>query len=240
MSNNIDLNVVFFEDDPNQKALLSERIKIQGFNINKIFIDPNDFYNAGQHIFSLKDLSSHIQDELKGKHVDLIATDWNLFEASPDLKFKGIDSIQLILEIKPKLVKTQFLIYSGNIQEASEYVLNNIVQNISEAKERGNSELLSIKLIKDILSTRISFCSRGEYFDKVNQLLKSEVSVKNIVLNSLEASSLTTINTGNTDFDGKTLEDLTTLINSEDIKGLKFIKEFTELAIANYTELNVK
>lgn len=238
MSNNIDLNVIFFEDNQDQIALLSEKIKISGFKINKVFIDPNDFYDAEKNLFSLKNLESHILRELNGLHISLIATDWNLFEVAPNLKFKGIDSVQLLLRIKPKLSKVQFLIYSGNIKEASEYVLNSIVQNINDAKGKGDSEILSIELIKDIFSTRIDFCSRGEYFTKVNELLKKEVSMKNIVLNSLEGSSLATIKTGNENFDGRTLEELTGLINSDDIKGLKFIKEFTELAIANYTELN--
>lgn len=239
MSNNIDLNVVFFEDNQDQRTLLSEKIKISGFNINKIFIDPNDFYDAESNSFSLEALENHVLRELNGLHINLIATDWNLFEVEPSLKFKGIDSVQLLLRIKPKLSKVQFLIYSGNINEASEYVLKKIVMNINEAIGKGDSDILSMELINDIFSTRIDFCSRGEYFAKVNELLKKEVSLKNIVLNSLEASSLAIINTGNDNFDGRTLEELTGLINIEDIKGLKFIKEFTELAIANYSELNV-
>ena len=48
----------------------------------------------------------------------------------------------------------------------------------------------------------------------------------------------TIVNTGNGAFDGKKIGSLVDLISQNNDLGLKFIREFMELSIANYTKIN--
>jgi len=88
---------------------------------------------------------------------------------------------------------------------------------------------------------KIKFCKRDEHrFGEIIILLKESNTISNIVLNSiLSFEKNLVINTGNSDFDGKKIADIVSGQSSEN-GGLKFIREFIELSIANYTELNAK
>ncbi|MNL79882.1 hypothetical protein D3C87_2065830 [compost metagenome] len=70
-------------------------------------------------------------------------------------------------------------------------------------------------------------------------MIKSDITINNIVLSSFSKFGLTTIQTGNSDYDGKSLNEILELIDQNDIKGQRFIKEFIDLSIAHYTHLNV-
>jgi hypothetical protein len=86
---------------------------------------------------------------------------------------------------------------------------------------------------------KIKFCKRDEQrFEEIKTLLKQSNTISNVVLDSLISFDENTIvNTGNSDYDGKRIADILDL-NHQDIGGLKFIREFIELSIAHYSNLN--
>ncbi|MGV8946475.1 MAG: hypothetical protein ACOH1N_08605 [Lutibacter sp.] len=238
MSYKLKLNILVFEDDSEQKEILISKIKVSGFETNILFIDPLEFYNAQNDSFDNNLFLEVIREKVKGNYIHLIASDWNLFESTENCHaIKGIDVIETMLSIGPKYSKVQYLLYSSNVEEASKNILERIKENIDS---RNSNEIDTINLLKLIFTARIKFSRRGPHFDEIIQLLREEKSISSVVLNSLENFDETIVlNTGNGNLDGKKISHFLELIQKNDISGLKFIKEFTELAIANYTELNV-
>lgn len=240
MNNKPNINLLFFDDDVEQKNIIETRIvkQLRAYEVRFWLIDPNDFYDAEHDNFSQPDFIEHIFNTIKGNHINLIASDWNLFK-SAKFTLKGLDIIKYMLEIHDKYSKTPYILYSGNIDDASKYTLDLILSSIKEAKENNNEYINSIELIKNILNTRIEFTNRGDYLSKIIELAKGEVNLKSLILDSFKKYDLTKFSlTGNNTFDGKSLKEIISLVETDDIKGLKFIQEFTELAISYYTELN--
>lgn len=237
MSSKLLLNIVVFEDDPTQKELLESKVKVMGFNVKILFIDPTDFYDPKEDVFNESEFLDKINELVKGNYIHLIASDWNLFNGTEKCPtITGIDMVQKMSAIQDKFRKTQYLLYSGNIDEASKYVLDRIKKEIDE---RNSDDINAIQLLSLVLNSRIKFIKRGLHFDEIVQLVSSEKNISSIVLNSLETFHQTTvINTGNDEFDGRTIGHFLTLIQQNDNAGFKFIKEFTDLGIANYTEIN--
>lgn len=237
MGDKIKLNVLVFEDDAEQREILISKIKIAGFETVILFIDPVEYYDAKNDSFDKDGFLAIINEKVKGNYILLIASDWNLFDKTEKCpSIKGIDIIETMLSINPKFSKVQYLLYSSNVDEASKIILERIKENIDS---RDNNEIGTINLLKLIFTARIKFIKRGPHFDEIIQLIMEEKSISSVVLNSLENFDETiVINTGNENFDGRKISHFLELIQKNDLGGLKFIKEFTELAIANYTELN--
>jgi len=237
MGNKLLLNVVVFEDDATQKEILENKIKVAGFNVKILFIDPTEFYDPKEDVFNEEAFLLSINELVKGNYIHLIASDWNLFKGTEKCStITGIDMVQKMSSIQEKFRKTQYLLYSGNIDEASKYVLDQIKKEIDERK---SDDINAIQLLSLVLNSRIKFIKRGPHFDEIVQLVSSEKNISSIVLNSLENFNQTTlINTGNDEFDGRQIGHFLTLIQQNDNAGFKFIKEFTDLGIANYTEIN--
>lgn len=237
MGDKIKINILVFEDDAEQKDILISKIKISGFEIDILFIDPVDYYDAKNDSFDNDSFLATINEKVKGNYINLIASDWNLFNKTDNCNpIKGIDIIETMLSINTKFSKVQYLLYSSNVDEASKTILERIKDNI---ESRSTDEIETINLLKLIFTARIKFTKRGPHFTEIIQLIKEENSISSVVLDSLENFDETIIvNTGNENFDGRKISDFLELIQKNDLKGLKFIKEFTELAIANYTELN--
>ncbi|MDI6047025.1 hypothetical protein [Flavobacterium yafengii] len=237
MGDKLKLNVLVFEDDAEQREILISKIKITGFDTNILFIDPVDYYDAQNDSFDNGRFLETINEKIKGNYVHLIASDWNLFDKTEKCTaIKGIDIIETMLSINLKFSKVQYLLYSSNVDEASKIILERIKENIDS---RESDEIATINLLKLIFTARIKFIKRGPHFNEIIQLLKDEKSISSVVLNSLENFDETmVVNTGNGNLDGRKISHFLELIQKNEIGGLKFIKEFTELAIANYTELN--
>jgi hypothetical protein len=91
------------------------------------------------------------------------------------------------------------------------------------------------------MQARINFSGRNEdsYCDEIVKVIKSDISINDIILSSFSKFGLTTLQTGNSDYDGKSLDEILSLIDQKDVKGQRFMKEFVELSIAHYTNLNV-
>ena len=234
----IPINYLIFDDDPDAENQYNTRIKISGYIINSIFINPKDYFDAESNQFNKSLFVEEIIEKTKGININLVITDWNIIPPTPNTEFQGIVGwhiIDYILQAKEKLKSRQFLVYSSDINRASRYILDNIKSEMDSQKD----DIESLQFISRILELRLKFCKRDEQrFEEIITLLKESNTISNMVLNSILSFDETmVIETGNEDFDGRKIGDLLTGPNP-DIKGLKFIREMIELAIAHYTKLN--
>lgn len=229
------LNYLVFDDDNEAANQYKLKISIAPKLCNLIFINPTDFYDVEANKFNNKEFISKIQEATQGKHINLIISDWNILDANPD-GFSGIvgwDVIEATIMAKEKLKNTPFLIYSADIGKASNFVISRIEKDI-----KSNDITISQNFLNAILELQLTFCRRDEHrFNKITELLRRSDAITNIVLDSmLKFDQNMIVNTGNKNFDGKQIAELTKEPINHD--GLQFIREFIELSIANYTELN--
>ena len=231
----ISLNYLVFDDDNDAKNQYQSNIKIPSCDCNMIFINPADFFDAESNVFNEEGFINDICEKTKGININLIISDWNILSSNED-GFSGIvgwDIIEYVIKAKDKLKSRSFLIYSADLKKASKYIIDRIKGDIEK-----DDLITSLNFVTEILELKLKFCKRDDNrFTEIVTLLKSSNTISNIVLNSiLNFDKNTVINTGNDHFDGKQISDL--INDNPDINGLKFIREFIELSIANYTELN--
>lgn len=240
-SDKIPLNYLVFDDDNEAENQYNSNVTIKGFNCNLIFINPQDFYCADNNIFKKEDFKALIIEKTRGVNINLIISDWNILDKNQG--FDGIvgwDVIESTIEAKDKLKTRPYLIYSSDIQNASNYILGKISNEIKnvEGSEVDLETIPSLNFVKSILELKVKFCKRDDQrYNEVITLLKESSTISNMVLNSVFKYAEHTICTGNEDFDGKKISELVDGPTPND-KGLKFIREFIDLSIANYSELN--
>jgi hypothetical protein len=241
MSSNrpVTLNYLVFDDDPEAPEQYKKNVTIKGYETELIFINPTDFFNVEKNIFEQEEFIKSIDGLTKGININLIISDWNILPSNDGFSgLVGWDVLECILKAKEKLKSRTFLIYSADINKASIYILDKITSEITANK---GDAIPSLAFISKLLELRIKFCKRDDNrFGEIVTLLLESNTISNIVLNSiLSFDQNVIINTGNSDFDGKKVGDIINSV-SPDNGGLKFIREFIELSIANYTELNAK
>lgn len=231
----ISLNYLVFDDDDDAKNQYQSNITIPSCQCNMIFINPVDFFDAESNVFNNDKFIEEICEKTKGVNINLIISDWNILPSNSD-GFSGIvgwNVIESAIKAKDKLKSRTFLIYSADLKKASQYIIDRIKGDIEK-----DDLITSLEFISAILELKLKFCKRDENrFSEITTLLKASNTISNIVLNSIMSfDKNTVINTGNKHFDGKRILDL---VNDQpDINSLKFIREFIELSIANYTDLN--
>ena len=235
----IKVSYLVFDDDDEAENQYIKNIQIPGYICDPIFINPSDYYDAGENEFNEETFLQAISEKTAGINVNLIVSDWNIIDKNED--FAGVvgwDIVQLVIKAKDKLKNKPFLIYSSDIKNASNYILSKIAQDVCVEKEKVDDLSLN-NFIANILSLRIKFWKRdGTQFNEIITLLKESNTISSMVLNSVLAFDKNMIiNTGNRDFDGKRISDLLN-DNEIDLRGLKFIREIIELSIAHYSKLN--
>lgn len=233
----IELNYLVFDDDNEANKQYHNKIRINGCIVTPIVINPIDFYDPDSNKFNKIEFKSEVERQTKGRNINLIITDWNILPKEDDFPgVKGWDIIELVIETKEKWKSRTFLIFSSDIKKASDYVLQKIKDEI---EDKPDDIIPSLEFIREIIELKIKFCKRNDQrFEEIKTLLKMSNTISNVVLDSLISfDDNTIINMGNSDYDGKKISDILKL-NNEDIGGLKFIREFIELSIAHYSNLN--
>lgn len=232
----IDLYYFVFDDDNNQEAIHRQNVTIQGCNCNLLFINPKDFYDENENSFDREAFKEKVIRESQGKEISLIATDWNIIPNNDNfIGICGWDIIELVIQAKPKLENKRFLIYSGNIKDVSDF----ITEKIDRKENIVNEDQIS-KIVQKLLELKIKIHRRTAGLpQEIATILKESSTISSIVLNTIQSFGENKIhNTGNKYYDGGKIVDI---LKSEetDIKGLKFIREIIELAIARYSDLQV-
>ena len=234
----VELNYLVFDDDPDALNQYQNTINIEGCQINPIVVNPNDHFNVDSNEFDYEKFKAEVLNKSKGRNINLIITDWNLLPPNPDgfIGIKGWDIIENVLQIKDNWKSKTFLIYSSDIKKASDYVIEKIK---NELENQPNDIIPALNFISKVIELKVKFCKRDDQrFQEIKALLKESNTISNVVLDSiLSFDSNMILNTGNSDFDGKRITDILNT-NSQNIGGLKFIKEFIELSISHYSKLN--
>lgn len=235
-SNKILLNYLVFDDEDEEINQNKSKVKVSGINCNLIFINPVNFWEAETNEFQIDEFIKHLDNELKGKQINLIASDWNMVQKTKNYEpINALAIIKILVEKHEKFKKIQYLIYSGKPKEVSQVI-------ISEMKKEFESEddpIYSKELLSMLLEMKLKFCSRNERFNEINTLINSNKTISLIVLNSLNQFDQNIIHKmGNEYFDGKKIGDLLDLISKNNDLGLKFIREIIEVSISHYTKLN--
>lgn len=231
-----------FDDDPAQNKIIESRIleNLREFEVYYDLIDPKQFIDLENSTFREDDFKDFVFEKTKGKTINVIASDCNLIKID-EFTVQGIDLISILLSETRKKYNCPFILYSGKAKDASIHIVNKIKKATDLEFKEQDSDINSITVLKNLMQARISFSGRNEesYCDEIINVIKSDITINNIVLSSFSKFGLTTIQTGNSDYDGKSLNEILELIDQNDVKGQRFIKEFIDLSIAHYTHLNV-
>jgi hypothetical protein len=236
-------NIYFlvFDDDPAQDKIIESRIleNLKEFEVDYGLINPKEFVDLESNSFKEEEFRNFVFEKTKGKTINVIASDCNLIKID-EFIFQGIDLISILLSESRKKYNCPFILYSGNAKDASVHIINKVRQAIEINLEEVN-DINSISVLKNLMQARINFSGRNEdsYCDEIVKVIKSDISINDIILSSFSKFGLTTVQTGNSDYDGKSLDEILSLIDQKDVKGQRFVKEFVELSIAHYTNLNV-
>ncbi|NIJ45610.1 hypothetical protein FHR24_002078 [Wenyingzhuangia heitensis] len=234
--NKIPLNYLVFDDENEELNQNKAKVKVNGVDLNLIFINPVNFLDLDTNEFKIEEFVSFLDEELKGKPINLIASDWNMVPKTVNHgAINALEIIKILVSKHEKFKKIQYLIYSGKPKEVSEVIITEIKSELKSTEE----PIYSKELLSKLLEMKIKFCSRNQRFDEINTLINSSKTISLIVLNSLGQFNRSVIsNTGNKDFDGKEIGNLLDLISVNNDLGLKFVREIIELSIAHYSEIN--
>ncbi|WP_448824304.1 hypothetical protein [Capnocytophaga gingivalis] len=229
---NIPLNYLLFDDDTTAEEKYRQEVTIRGCTCNIIYINPLNFYNAEINKFNKEDFISCIETQTRGKEINLIATDWHIFEdVGSSSTIYGWDIIEYVIEAKSKFKDKVFLIYSSNMSDVIKYM--------NEKREEGKNinDFLN-DFTRKALELKINFTNRNEdVSQKIRDLLSRNNTISNIVLDTIQSYHKNTIiNMGDNYFKDRKISDI--LNNDTNLMGIKFIRELIELSIANFTELN--
>lgn len=236
-SEKIPVNYLVFDDENDELQQNIINVKIEGISCNVIFINPFDHFDVEKNEFKIDEFKNRIESETKGKQINLIASDWNMIPKTSNYnEVNALEIIEILISLNEKYKKTQYLVYSGKPQEASKIIVKKIQAEINEGKD---DLLNSEQILSLLLELKIKFCPRGSRFNEIITLINSNKTINLIVLNTLSNFNKNQIiNTGNEYYDGKEVGTLLDYISQNNDLGLKFIREFLELAIAHYTKLN--
>ncbi|MFD2582488.1 hypothetical protein ACFSR6_08315 [Pedobacter vanadiisoli] len=241
MNNKVKACFLVFDDDTNQETIIKTKIveKLKEYDITYWLIDPSEFVDLDNNTFKNQEFRDHVFEKTKGHGINVIASDCNLVKID-NFKVQGIDVVSALLSETRKTYNAPFILYSGKIEESSKHILEKIQSQVAETMEAGHYDINSIDILKHLMKARIVFSGRTEdsYSDAIIKVIKSEIDVKDILLSSFQKFGKTTLNTGNSIYDGKTLEHIIELIEASDVNTQRFVQEFTELAIAHYTKIN--
>ena len=90
---------------------------------------------------------------------------------------------------------------------------------------------------KKALKLKINFTNRNESIpQKIKDLLSENNTISNIVLDTIQSYHKNTIIKMGHEYDYKVISEI--LNDDKNIQGIRFIRELTELSIANFTKLN--
>jgi hypothetical protein len=232
----IPINYLVFDDEDEELNQNRAKVNVPGIDFNLIFINPVNFWDQDTNEFKIDEFINFLDEELKGKQINLIASDWNMVPETNNYEaINALAIIKILIKKHEKFKKVQYLIYSGKPKEVSAVIISEIKSELISTDE----PMYSKELLSKLLEMKIKFCSRNQRFEEINTLVNDNKTISLIVLNSFSQFDRELINnTGNKDFDGRNIGNLLDLISENNDLGLKFIREFIELSIAHYSKIN--
>jgi hypothetical protein len=234
--NNIELNYLVFDDENEEENQFHSNVTIAGCECKLNFINPVNFWNKDTNEFELNKFKEELDHLIKGKQINLIASDWNMVPITNNYQeVNALEIIRILVNYNSKFKKVPCLIYSGKLSDATQVLLSEIKNDI----ESNDLPIQSKELLGMLLEMKIKFCTRNERFSEIKALINNSKTISLIFLNALAKFDHNIVhNTGNECFDGKKIGELIGLSSQDNDLGLKFIREIIELSISHYSKLN--
>ncbi len=168
--------------------------------------------------------------EFRGINFDLIAIDFD-FDDETD----GVDGIKFLRFLESEGIRrsTPKLLYSGILKDEIEISL--------EAYKEGKKNFKDVwKQIKTLVDIKVvDFVDRTEYEKSIASFLsKNDNSADVSIIKELSKHPELIFENTYPKFEGKTLEEIATIIQNDYSTGSKFNKEIIERAVSHMVELN--
>lgn len=211
-------------DDKDQqhvfKSSVQDVLKKEGYNVALIFIHTtnpsvlNDKFNI-----DIEKLSGYIKRVANGKHIDAVATDFDLSDP-----INGLDVIEVIRKDRPTV---PIILYSGGLKKA-------IKSAIGDPETKNEEDL--IRDVRKLMTHNISdFIDRDVdgYAESIIRILKNKkVSTQQTLLRKLREYPDCVFRDAYPSFSGKTLGDIAAEIEKATPQGQKCQSELIEQVVA--------
>ena len=205
------------------KKFCSPRIK--QIHTGAIELRKND---GSDHLDAIK-LKALLEEKLKGRRIDWIATDFNLGEEEID----GIDIVRMMLNIR-RFKHKNIILYSGNIQSAIRKILN-------EAKTSDSEDDIISAVEKFIELPILSFNGRQDYKDILVELISknSHISLEDKLLKLLYTHKDKVFNSCFPPFAGKTFGEIAEIVENEsDARSEEWLHALIDQTMAYLLQVN--
>lgn len=221
-------------DDADQEATihaLELRLKkfcsprIEQIHTGAIELRKND---GSDHLDATK-LKALLEEKLKGRRIDWIATDFNLGEEEID----GIDIVRMMLNIR-RFKHKNIILYSGNIQSAIRKILN-------EAKTSDSEDDIISAVEKFIELPILSFNGRQDYKDILVELISknNHLSLEDKLLKLLYTHKDKVFNSCFPPFAGKTFGEIAEIVENEsDARSEEWLHALIDQTMAYLLQVN--
>ena len=221
-------------DDNTQKdecEFIKNKLKSQGYNIHLIFIHTNNpkALKKGRHDYET--LKVYIEEQIDGKKLDVIATDFELVEG--DNTITGLDIIDIFYKrYLDKKKKPKIILYSGKHEKVIKYIINKNTEQVPESEDRiiNHQSKLPALLRKLMLYDIADFVERNDYREKIVSFCKELASP------SLEESLLQKLQEHKEkellfpeEFKGKRVSEIIKYIENNNPQGTDFLEQYTDL-----------
>ena len=217
-------------DDTNQEnefnSLIYTPLKAKGTKVVGICIKTdNRQLQDDEYNIDLDKLIKHIQDKIKGIHIDLILSDFNLSD-------DNVTGLEVIAELRKFKPKTPIILYSGTLSDAVSHILGEDVNNKStEDIIQGVSTLLKYGIV--------DFVKRTNYFEAAIRHIKEDTDdATSYLLHKLREHGAMQFKSVYDPFKGRTLIMIADEIEKRTSRGRDFEQELLEQSIAYLVRIN--
>lgn len=221
-------------DDTNQETnirALEVRLKkccvprIEQIHTGAVELRKND----GSDHLDITKLKVLLEERLKGRRIDWIATDFNLGEDEVD----GIDVVRIMLGIR-KFKHKNIILYSGNIQRAIRKVIN-------ESKDADSEDAVVIAVEQFIKLPILSFNDREDYKDTLVELISknNRLSLEDRLLKLLYTHENMVFSSCFPPFAGKTFGEIANIIETgSDARSEEWLQALIDQVMAYLLQVN--
>lgn len=217
-------------DDKDQQHAFNAQIRDvlnnKGYNVDAVFVNTTnpEVLNDEQNI-DIGKLSSYISDSIKDKHIDVVATDFDLSDDSVN----GLNIVEIVRNVCNRK-KTPIVLYSGNLEKVIKSVIGDPIKDTSTLT--ADVKTLMLYHIHD-------FIDRTGYAESVNKILQEkETSTKQILLKKLREYPDMKFMSCYPVFTGKTLGNIADEIEKSTYHGQGFQSELIEQTVAYLIDIN--
>jgi hypothetical protein len=217
-------------DDKDQQHAFNAQIRDvlnkKGYNVDAVFINTTnpDVLNDEQNI-DIGKLSNYISDSIKDKHIDVVATDFDL----SDDAVNGLNIVEIVRNVCNRK-RTPIVLYSGNLEKVIKSVIGDPIKDSSALT--ADVKTLMLYHIHD-------FIDRTGYAESVNKILQEkETSTKQILLKKLREYPDMKFMSCYPAFTGKTLGNIADEIEKSTYHGQGFQSELIEQTVAYLIDIN--